>query len=120
MTGKVPPAESSRPQLDDSGNVVAFVSTAGKIVNGDTNGKEDSFIRNWFEERTTGPSGPHVPARGVAHRRGRGVPGHRQPREDTKAISTRPYLSGDGNAAVFVSGDCNLTRTPHTAARTRT
>ena len=109
VTGKVPPAESSRPQLDDSGNVVAFVSTAGKIVNGDTNGKEDSFIRNWFEERTTGPSSRTfllaVSPTGEA-----GVcPGIANLDEDTKAISTRPYLSGDGKAAVFVSGDCNLT-----------
>ena len=109
VTGKVPPAESSRPQLDDSGNVVAFVSTAGKIVNGDTNGKEDSFIRNWFEERTTGPSSRTfllaVSPTGEA-----GVcPGIANVDEDTKAISTRPYLSGDGKAAVFVSGDCNLT-----------
>ena len=36
-------------------------------------------------------------------------PGIANTSEDTKAISTRPYVSGDGKAVVFVSGDCNLT-----------
>ena len=109
VTGKVPPTSSERPQLDDSGNVVTFVSTAGKIVNGDTNGKEDSFIRNWFEERTTGPS-TQTFLLAVSPTGESGVcPGIANTSEDTKAISTRPYISGDGKAVVFVSGDCNLT-----------
>ena len=109
VTGKVPPTSSERPQLDDSGNVVAFVSTAGKIVNGDTNGKEDSFLRNWYEERTTGPS-TRTFLLAVSPTGASGVcPGIANTSEDTKAISTRPYVSGDGKAVVFVSGDCNLT-----------
>lgn len=109
VTGKVPPTSSERPQLDDSGNVVAFVSTAGKIVNGDTNGKEDAFLRNWFEERTSGPS-KHTFLLAVSPTGESGVcPGIPNTNEDTKAISTRPYVSGDGKAVVFVSGDCNLT-----------
>ena len=85
------------------------MSTAGKIVNGDTNGKEDSFLRNWYEERTTGPS-TRTFLLAVSPTGDSGVcPGIANTSEDTKAISTRPYVSGDGKAVVFVSGDCNLT-----------
>ena len=109
-------AESTRPQLDHSGNTVVFVSSVGQIVQGDTNGKEDAFIRNWRAAANTGNwlAGSYLLAVAPA-----GEPGFCAVMNTTgspeggKAISTRPYLSGDGKTAVFVAGHCNLT--PSTA-----
>ena len=109
-------AESTRPQLDHSGNTVVFVSSAGQIVQGDTNSKEDAFIRNWRAAANTGNwlAGSYLLAVAPA-----GEPGFCAVMNTTgspeggKAISTRPYLSGDGKTAVFVAGHCNLT--PSTA-----
>ena len=47
--GNVP--DSRRAEDHDSGSIVAFVSTAAQIVSGDTNNKEDAFVRNWFAEK---------------------------------------------------------------------
>ena len=106
---QVPTWDSTRPQLDDSGDIVAFVSNSPGIVSGDTNGHEDSFIRNWALERRDGPDS-HTTSLGVTPTGGGGdCPGMRGGDEGHQPIVTRPYLSGDGNTVVFVSGDCNLT-----------
>jgi hypothetical protein len=101
--------ETTRPQLDDSGDIVAFVSTSPNIVAGDTNHMQDAFIRNWAAERTDGP-GTHTYLLAVSPAGAPGVcPGIAGGDEGHQAISTRPYLSGNGLSVVFVSGDCNLT-----------
>lgn len=112
---------SSRPQLDDSGYVVAFVSNARDIVVGDDNTRTDAFVRTL--NRTTPTTGvtrmlsqtPTGDAGGdpaicpfedpVA------APGDRlalAPRPGKDDIATRPYLNGDATRIVFVSGMCNL------------
>jgi hypothetical protein len=102
-------AESSRPQLDDSGDVVTFVSTGGQIVSGDTNNREDAFIRNWKAEQSSGP-GTQTFLLGISPTGEPGLcPGIPNVDEGTKDISTRSYLSGDGKVVVFISGQCNLT-----------
>jgi hypothetical protein len=107
--GRLAPWESSRPQLEDSGNTVVFVSNSPSIVPGDTNNHQDSFIRNWAAELRDGP-GSHTTSLAVSPTGEPGAcPGIRGGDEGHQAIVTRPYLSGDGNAVVFVSGDCNLT-----------
>lgn len=107
--GTIPNAEGSRPQLDDSGDIVGFVSTSARIVKQDTNGREDGFIRNWKQEKSAGP-GTASFLLAVSPSGDPGVcPGLAELDEGTSAISTRVYLSGDGTSAVFVSADCNLT-----------
>jgi hypothetical protein len=108
--GTIPPnASSSRPQLDDSGDIVTFVSTGGNIVNGDTNDREDAFIRNWKAELGGAPNNQTF-LLGISPGGEPGVcPGIPNVDEGTKDISTRSYLSGDGKVAVFISGQCNLT-----------
>ena len=109
VDGAIPNAYGSRPQLDDSGDIVGFVSTSARIVKGDTNGREDAFIRNWKQEKADGP-GTHTFLLAVSPTGDPGVcPGLAELDEGTSAISTRVYLSGDGTSAVFVSADCNLT-----------
>jgi hypothetical protein len=110
--GTIGNSVGSRPQLDDSGNIVAFVSTAAQIVSGDTNNKEDAFVRNWFAEKgkdLTVAANRRTFMLAVAPNGDSGVcPGVANQDEGTKAISTRPYLSGNGLTAVFVTADCNL------------
>jgi hypothetical protein len=106
--GVIPNAEGERPQLDDSGDIVGFVSTSARIVRGDTNERQDAFVRNWRLEQRDGP-GTHVQMLAVSPTGDPGVcPGIPDTSEETRQISTRPYLSGDGKTIVFVTGDCNL------------
>jgi hypothetical protein len=111
--GTLANAVGSRPQLDDSGNIVAFVSSAAQIVSADTNNKEDAFIRNWWAEKQAGSlataANRHAFLLAVAPDGSSGVcPGVAGTSEGTKAISTRPYLSKDGKTAIFITADCNL------------
>ena len=89
VDGSIPNAEGSRPQLDDSGDIVGFVSTSARIVKQDTNGREDAFIRNWKQEKTDGP-GTHSYLLAVSPTGDPGVcPGLAELDEGTSAISTR-------------------------------
>jgi hypothetical protein len=111
--GTLANAVGSRPQLDDSGNIVVFVSSAAQIVSADTNNKEDAFIRNWWAEKQAGSlataANRHAFLLAVAPDGSSGVcPGVAGTSEGTKAISTRPYLSKDGKTAIFITADCNL------------
>jgi hypothetical protein len=106
--GVIPMAEGERPQLDDSGDIVGFVSSSARIVQGDTNERQDAFVRNWKLEQRDG-FGTHIQMLAVSPTGDPGVcPGIPDTSEETRQISTRPYLSGDGTKVVFVTGDCNL------------
>ena len=56
--GAIPNAEGERPQLDDSATSSAS-SARPRIVQGDTNKRQDAFVRNWKLEQRDGP-GTHV------------------------------------------------------------
>ncbi len=126
MDGTVPRGQSSRPQVDDSGYVAAFVSTSNAFVKGDRNGRPDAFIRKLtpgnptqgttflVSQRPDGDPGgdaascsptPVAPLAAGGTRLGGALP---MARPGNSNISTRPYLSADGSRVVFVSGMCDL------------
>lgn len=75
---------SSAPSLSGDGRVVAFESAAGDLVDGDTNGARDIFLRDLTRQATI---------RASVRSNGRQV----------GADSRRPSVSGDGGAVVFDS-----------------
>ncbi len=81
-------AASSSPSLSDDGRLVAFVSRAGNLVAGDTNGVADVFVH----DRQTG----------VTRRVSEGVLGQ------ANAACEQAMISGDGNWLVFTSRASNL------------
>ena len=121
---------STRPQLDDSGYVVAFVSNARDIVAGDDNTQTDTFVRTLDQSnpangvtrmisQTPGGDAGGNPtvctedpvAKAPGDPTGPVTEGARPAKDN---ISTRPYVNGDATRIVFVSGMCNLVapRTP--------
>lgn len=116
-TGAAANSGSSRPQLNDSGYVVAFVSNARNIVPGDDNTRTDSFIR---------VLNPADPAEGTTYMISKTPTGDAagspkvcplptaantpagKAREGNPDITTRPYLAGSGSRVVVVSGMCNM------------
>ncbi|CCH78161.1 hypothetical protein BN12_260009 [Nostocoides japonicum T1-X7] len=119
--GDVPKGQSSRPQLDDSGYVAAFTSTSNALVKGDTNGRPDAFLRRLnpsnpaqgttyaISQTPSGNIAGSLDACSGAKANGQAMP---YARPGHNNIATRPYLSGDGNRVVFVSGMCDLTNPP--------
>lgn len=119
--GDVPKGQSSRPQLDDSGYVAAFTSTSNALVKGDTNGRPDAFLRRLnpanpaqgttyaISQTPNGDIAGSLDACSSTKTTGQFVlmarPGHNN-------IASRPYLSGNGNRVVFMSGMCDLTKPP--------
>ncbi len=118
MSGKIPNAYSSRPQLDQTGDIVAFVSTSPSIVPGDTNAREDSFVRNWAADVASGNwSQKTFLLSATTDGQPGQCPGIANTDEGHSAGSTRPYLSNltvssdpavDGITAVWVTGACNI------------
>lgn len=82
--------ESGQAYLSASGQIVAFVSQAGNLVGGDTNGVFDVFVRDRAANTTSRVS--------------LGPAGGTQANKD----SWQPALSGDGRYVVFASDASNL------------
>jgi len=80
---------SERPTISGDGLTVAFESTAGNLVAGDSNSRNDIFVRNRSSGTTTRVS---VSSAGV----------------QSNEASSRPSLSGDGRYVVFQSEASNL------------
>ena len=81
--------DSQRPTLSADGRYVAFWSAADNLVEGDTNGVTDAFVR----DRVTG-----ITTRVSVGPKGRQANGP----------SARPVISGDGNLVAFESAASNL------------
>lgn len=80
---------SERPTISGDGLTVAFESTAGNLVAGDNNSRNDIFVRNRSSGTTTRVS---VSSAGV----------------QSNEASSRPSLSGDGRYVLFQSDASNL------------
>ncbi|MGH9247123.1 MAG: TolB family protein [Acidimicrobiales bacterium] len=87
-TGAPPNNQSTRPSISCDGSLVAFISHAGNLVPGDTNGKLDVFVRDMVAGVTTRLS--------------------ESDGQESDGESTRPILSGDGRYVVFQSDASNL------------
>ena len=81
--------DSQRPTVSGDGRYVAFWSAADNLVDGDTNGATDAFVRDRLSNTTTrvsvGPNG-----------------------RQANGASARPVISGDGNLVAFESAASNL------------
>jgi Tol biopolymer transport system component len=82
-------AGSSHPSISADGRYVAFRSSATNLVSGDTNGKDDIFVR----DRQTGTTT-------LVSKSSAGVQGN--------DYSFNPSISGDGRYVAFHSGATNL------------
>ncbi|MCU1368964.1 MAG: TolB-like protein [Ilumatobacteraceae bacterium] len=82
-------ADSQDPSMSGLGDKVAFDSAATNLVSGDTNAKQDVFVRSWFGGTTARVSVSSASVQG-------------------NGITSLPSLSGDGNNVAFVSGATNL------------
>lgn len=78
------------PRISDDGNVIAFISGADNLVPGDTNGRQDTFVRNITAGTTTRVS----------------VAGNED--EGNGGTDEDCDISGDGNVVVFSSTSSNL------------
>lgn len=88
-TGAQANGPSERPAISGNGLTVAFESTAGNLVAGDSNSRRDIFAR----DRTTGvTTRVSVTSAGV----------------QSNEASSRPSLSGDGRYVLFQSDASNL------------
>jgi Tol biopolymer transport system component len=87
--GAASDGDSQRPTLSADGRYVAFWSAADNLVDGDTNGVTDAFVRDRVTGTTTrvsvGPDG-----------------------RQANGASARPVISGDGNLVAFESAASNL------------
>jgi Tol biopolymer transport system component len=88
-TGTASSASCENPAMDSSGGVVAFNSNAAGLVTGDTNGKQDVFVRELGTLTTTRVSVKEGGTEGDGD-------------------STDPSLSGDGRFVAFASTASNL------------
>ncbi len=77
------------PSISDDGRYIAFASSASNLVSGDTNGVQDSFIRDIQTGQTTRVSVDSSGTQG-------------------NASSSYPYISGDGHFIAFASSANNL------------
>jgi Tol biopolymer transport system component len=81
--------DSSNPAASSDGRYIAFVSAAGNLVNGDTNGTADVFVH----DRVTGAtSRASVDSNGA----------------QANAASSQPSISSDGRYIAFASAASNL------------
>jgi Tol biopolymer transport system component len=81
--------DSHSPSISDDGRYVAFVSESADLVPGDTNGRQDVFVRDLVRRTTTrvsiGPGGAQA-----------------------NGDSSAPSISGNGRRIAFVSQASNL------------
>lgn len=85
-------ADSRYPSVSHDGRYVAFESTATNLVNGDTNGRRDIFVR----DRTNGTTNRAS------------VAGSGSSLVESDGDSSEPSISGDGRYVAFQSGASNL------------
>jgi TolB protein len=86
LNGSSQTAQASRyPAISFDGRYVAFQSTAGNLVNGDTNGLRDVFLRNMLHKTTI-----RVSSNPAGNIEGNGD-------------SSSPSISGNGKRVVFAS-----------------
>ena len=81
--------ESQQPDLSSDGNIVAFTSTAGNLVDGDSNGVDDVFVHDLAKNETSRVS---VSSKG----------------KQGSAASRNPSVSADGRFVAFSSYADNL------------
>ena len=91
--GTVSDGRSERPKISDNGNVVAFLSHATNLVDGDTNNTVDAFVHYRDPGETMGET-----IRVSVGNNG----------EQANNLSGELDLSGDGNLVVFTSHANNL------------
>jgi hypothetical protein len=97
---------SDQPAVDHSGRFVAFRSTANNLVAGDTNGRNDIFVR----DRDADADGTFDEPGAVVTTRVSVATGGGQ----ADADSEQPSLGADGRFIVFVSTATNLVTPPDT------
>jgi Tol biopolymer transport system component len=88
-TGTAGPDTCTNPSIDSLGTIVAFDTGASGLVGGDSNGKQDVFVRELETETTTRVSVTSLGA-------------------EAHGDSTDPSLSGDGRFVAFVSTAADL------------
>ncbi len=113
VDGEFANAESARPSVSDDGRYVAFSSRASNLVEKDTNGAQDVFVRDMttgrFERASVASDGRQTAPDPVADL------GLLDPDSDYRAtdyvvgdINTNPVLSGDGRFVAFESTASSL------------
>jgi Tol biopolymer transport system component len=91
---------SVAPTISSNGQFVAFVSEANDLVDGDTNGSQDVFVRDLISGTTLLVS---AATNGTA-------PFNAAPGNITDPLSGKPMISADGRWVFFESRATNLTR----------
>lgn len=111
---------SQRPNLNGRGDKVAFAANSNTVVKGDRNGQRDVFLRDLATGRNRlvdvcrsggfGGSTTPCPATAVASARSAaaGGPFVARARAGGEDLSSRAFLSYDGNTVAFISGMADL------------
>src|SRR5205807_2460100 len=84
--------------ISTGGRFVAFVSEATNLVSGDTNGKQDVFVRDRQAHTTTRVSVSSSGHQGASHSR------------DPSMSGDGRYVAFDSVSSAFVAGDTNQAR----------